>query len=273
MKNIILGILLLSVTVSFSQKKPKIKGSKVVIEVNEVLQSFTAIKLLDDLKIEVMRSRESGYYIHGDDNLMDVLKFDVKDSTLYISSFYKITSKKKLDIVIHYEELNTIMLDAGSIDVKDAINTDYLEVQLQGNSKLVLNAQATEVGIVMAGSSDAEMTVDCDVVRVKLDEKSGLKLYATVDAAQLNMNGNTAVKIEGAVSNFDFDIFGNAQLKAEGFQAAIVNANLKESADAKIFVGDSLNVSAKGASKTYLYGTPKITVIDFLDTAQLLKKE
>lgn len=273
MKNIVFGILLLSITVGFSQKKPKIKGSKVVVEVNEVLQPFNSIKLIDDLKIELKRSREEGYYINGDDNLMDVLKLAVKDSTLYISSFYKITSKKKLDIVIHYDMLNTIIMDEGSIEMKDAISTDYLEVQLLGNSKLVLNAQATEIGIVMAGNSDAEMNIDCDVVRMKLDEKSDLLVYAKVQDAQLNMHSNASIKIEGAATNFDFDIFGNAQLKAEAFQAAVVNANLEESPEAKIFVVDSLNLSAKGASKTYLYGTPKITIIDFLDTAQLLKKE
>ena len=119
MKNLVFGILLLSITVGFSQKKPKIKGSKVVVEVNEVLQPFNSIKLIDDLKIELKRSREEGYYINGDDNLMDVLKLAVKDSTLYISSFYKITSKKKLDIVIHYDMLNTIIMDEGSIEMRD----------------------------------------------------------------------------------------------------------------------------------------------------------
>lgn len=273
MKNIIYVVLLLCTTVVFGQKKPKIKGSKVVVEVNEVLPAFSAIKLIDDLKIEVKRSREESFTIVGDDNLIDVLQFEVKDSVLYISSFYKITSKKKLDILINYYDVNTIIMEEGRIEMTDVLSTDYLEVQLQGSSKLILNAQATEIGIVMAGNSDAEMNIDCDVTRIKLDEKSDLKVYAKVEDVQLNMHGNASAKIEGAGVNFAIDAFGNAQLRAEEFKSSVVNANLDDSPDIKIFAVDSLNLSSKGASKTYLYGNPKISLVDFLNTSQLIKKE
>jgi len=271
-KNIVLGLLLLTGTIAVAQKKPKIKGSKTVIEVNEKLPPFNAINLVDNLKIQLQKSREQGYSFTGDDNLLDVLKFEVVDSTLMVSAFYKITSKKKLNIVINYQNLDVIKMQEGRIDMKDIMATDRLDIHLSGGSKLTLNAHAPEINITMDGHSSADLNTDADVTTINLKEKANLKLYSISEDAQIDMHDNANAKIEGSVSSFNMDLFGNTMLKAENYKAAEVKVNLDESADVKVFAAQTIDISTKGNSKTYLYGNPKISIIDFLDSSQLIKK-
>lgn len=272
MKKLIIIVLLFSVTIGLAQRKPKIKGSKTVVEINESLPSFNAVKVIDDLKIELRKSQSEGYLFTGDDNLIDVLKFEVVDSTLIISSFYKITSKRKLNIVINYKQLGLIQMADGRIDMKDIVTADKLEVVLNGSSKLALNVNAPIINITMSGTSDAEMNTDSDITTINLTEKANLRIYSIAQEVQLDMYNSANAKIEGSVTRFNLDLYGNSILKAEDFKAAAVKVNLDESADAKVFAAQTIDISSKGNGKTYLYGNPKISIIDFMDASQLIKK-
>lgn len=273
MKKIILCILLLASVVSIAQKKPKIKGSKTVIEVTNELPPFNAIKIADDLRIELKKARENSYTFIGDDNLLDVLKFEVTDSILEISSFYRIVSRKKLVLTVNYIGLNGVTMLDGRLDMKDIVTTDYLDINLQGSSKLNLNTLADIVTISMSGNSNAELNVDCDELVISQDQKSNLGLYLVAKITKVTMHGNADSKLEGAATDLQINLFGNSQLRAESLKGAAVSANLDESPDARIYATDNFELSSKGGSKTYLYGTPKITIIDFLNSSQLIKKE
>ena len=86
MKNLITLIVLVACFQTYGQRKPKIKGNKSVIEVREELPAFNAIEIIDDLEILLQKGASEGYVLNADDNLVDVLKFKVEDSTLFISS-------------------------------------------------------------------------------------------------------------------------------------------------------------------------------------------
>lgn len=272
LKRFILVVLLLISVVSTAQKKPKIKGSKTIIEVTNELAPFNAIKVADNLRLELKKARENSYTFIGDDNLLDVLKFEVIDSVLEISSFYKIVSKKKLDLTINYISLNGITMLNGRLGMKDIVTTDYLDINLQGDSKLNLNTLATSVGISMSGTSKAELNVDCDDISLNLDQKSELGLYVVAKKSKLIMHGSADAKLQGAVTDFNIELFGNSQLRAESLKGANVFLALDESPDVIIFATENLELSSKGGSRTYLYGTPLITIKDFLGASQLIKR-
>ena len=128
-------MLLLLVCTSFGlqgQRKPKIKGNRSVIEVNKELPAFNSIKLVDDLVLTLKRTTEPGYTITADDNLIDILKFKVEDSTLIVSSFYQVTAKKNLDITIKYNQLKAIRLLYGTIRSDDLIKSETLKIEATG---------------------------------------------------------------------------------------------------------------------------------------------
>ncbi|MGB6153622.1 MAG: DUF2807 domain-containing protein, partial [Pricia sp.] len=168
MKNLVLFIALLFCFQLSAQRKPKIKGSRIVADVQENLPPFNTIELKDDLEIRLRKSPQEGYAITADDNLIDVLKFKVEDSVLTISSFYKITSKKKLNITVNYSNINTIRVHDGDIRMDGAIITDDLDVHMFESAKMQLNAEAAFMAIQMEGNSSGDFTLKGDEINFVL---------------------------------------------------------------------------------------------------------
>ncbi len=273
MKNLITLIVLLACFQTFAQRKPKIKGNKSVVEVREDLPSYKAIELIDDLEIVLQKGSNEGYTINADDNLIDVLKFKVQDSILIISSFYKITSKKKLEITVNYTELESITMRDGKINMKDVISSDELHVNTYGPSRLELNATAPVMNIKMEGMSSGDFNLVSDSLNITLKDRIDVRIYAVGASNTIQMHNNASAMIEGSADLLSVNLFGNSNLKASKLEAANISANLEESTNARLNAIENIELSSRGSSKTYLYGNAKIVVLEFLDTSQLHHKE
>ncbi len=272
MKNIVILLSLLFCFQVFSQRKPKIKGNKSVVEVSEKLPAFNAIELIDDLSIFLQKAKQEGYSLTADDNLIDVLKFKVKDSTLFISSFYKITSKKKLDITIDYYELSEITLRDGRIQMKDAISTEELTVNTYGSSKLELYANADFIAITMNENSSGDFNLESDSLKVVLNDRVDVSIYSVSTSNFMQMSKRSAAKVEGTTNAFRIRLFDNANLKAKNLEAEGVEAILEGSPNASVNASTDFELTSKGSSKISLSGTAKIDIIEFLDTSELHKE-
>ncbi len=269
-------VLLILACVSFAlqaQRKPKIKGNRSVIEVTEKLTAFNSIEVNDDLDITLRRASDPAYRITADDNLIDVLKIRVVDSALIISSFYQITAKKKLEITIDYQYLNSITIRDGSVKSEDKISSEELVIHTLGSSKTDLSADANSVHIQMEDNSSGRFNVMTDSLRVTMDKKSDASIYTDAYKNYLVMDGNTSLSLEGTSDLFSFKLAGNANLKAQDLDARGVTAIFEASSNARIFSTTSLDLSQSGSSRCYLYGDPKINIVQFLDTSELFKRK
>ena len=257
---------------TFGQRKPKIKGNRNVVEVSEELPPFSAIVLSDDVEVMIQKGSVEGFALEADDNLIDVLKFEVTDGTLYISSFYNITSKKKLNITILYTALDALTINKGLITMKDVITSDYLDVKASGASRMILNASADVINIHMEENSSGDFNVASDSLNLSFKDRIDAKVYATGKNNTLFMYKNASVKMEGNSDFFSATLYGDSTLKAQEFNGKKVVVSAEDSPNIEVYAADEFELSSKGASKTSLYGNPKITILEFLDTSQLHKE-
>ncbi|MDF4202003.1 DUF2807 domain-containing protein [Maribacter sp. SA7] len=273
MKKFALLVIVLVISVNgYSQRKPKIKGNKNVIEVREDLEPFNAIELVDDLDIVIQKATTEGYALELDDNLVDVLKFKVDDGVLKISSFYNITGKKKLEITIFFQELNSIRMLNGKISMKDVISTDRLRVETFGTSRLELNATADIMDINMEEISSGDFNIASDSLNLTLKDRIDVKLYTTGASNNIYMYKNASAKVEGTSDYLMAKLYGNTSLKASDLQANYVLVVAEDSPDIEVRALNTLQLSSKGGTRTKLYGEPEITILDFLDTSRLEKE-
>lgn len=273
MKNIGIVIALLVCVQAFSQRKPKIKGNKSVIDVVEILPAFNAIELIDDLDIVLEKSNQEGYTLKADDNLIDVLKFKVEDSTLTISSFYRITSKKKLEITINFYELSSVIVRDGRIRMKDVIETEELTIETYGSSKLELNAETSYTKLIMEGNSSGDFNIQSDSLSLIIKDRVDARVYNVSEMTNIQMNTNSAVTMDGTTYAMSAHLFDNASLKARKLQAEGVEIIAEGSPSAKVYASKDFELTSKGSSKTYLSGEAKIDIIEFLDTSELHKEK
>ncbi|MDT0621000.1 GIN domain-containing protein [Croceitalea vernalis] len=273
MKKYVLILIASLPIMSMAQRKPKIKGNRSVIEVREELPPFNAIELNDNLDIELKKSFGEGYEIIADDNLIDILKFQVVDSTLVISSFYDVTAKKKLEIIVNYKELKAITQRDGKIECEDIIKADELYINVFGPSKLKLKADAFVAYLNLEDNSNSDFSLDVDSLDIKMKHRSDAKIYAVTGAKHVELLNNAALSIDGSTDTLQLKAINNARFKGEKMQSGGANIVLEESSVARVFATRDLELQSRGTSKTYLYGDPRISILEFLDTSQLIKKK
>jgi hypothetical protein len=272
-KNIIIFFIAFSTLAVSAQRKPKIKGNKDIVEVNEDLPFFNSIEVRDDLEIFLKETTIPGYSISADDNLIDILRFDVVDSTLVIRSFYKITTKKQLEITVNYNELKSIILQQGKIITKDMINSDKLNISAYGSSRLELNARASIMNIIMEGNSVGDFNLQSDSLDLMLRDKVNLNLYGITGKTNIEMYNNASAVVEGTADTLNIKLYGSSDLKAEKMEAGVISAGVEETTKARLYAYKNIELSSSGAAKTYLWGNPKIILNEFLNTSELYKRE
>jgi len=272
LKNSIILLLLFSFSFNYAQRKPKIKGNKSVVEVAETLPDFNAIELRDNLEI-VLKKGSPGYQITADDNLIDVLKFKVDDGTLVISSFYTITAKKKLEIEVNYENIESLVVKKGKVIAKEPIISDKIYVNTLDNARLELNANTPVMDVFMEGTSNGKLYLDVDSLHIDVKDRADLDVYTASQKNTVVLRKNASARIEGTTDSLQVEVLENANLKAQKFEAAYVNASVEASGVARVYSYKTLELSAKGSSKTYLYGNPKLIINAFLEKSLLRKEE
>ena len=272
-KHILLFFVLLVGCMVYSQRKPKIKGNRNVIEVREALPPFNAIQLDDDLDINLQAATSGEYIIEADDNLIDILKFKVENETLIISSYYQVTSKKKLNITVNFNELFLINVNEGNIVVRNRFSTEFLEVNTRGSGRVEIDVDADAMQITMNDNSRGNFKVDSDTLNIRLAEKADLRLFGVMENTVLDMQRNSKADLEGFTDVFQFLLLDNSDLKAKRLEANSVKANLEGSSSAEVLSTATVDLNSKGSSKTYVFGDSKINLLEFLDTSELYRRK
>jgi hypothetical protein len=273
MKKLLILLLIASPLWMQAQRKPKIKGSRIVTQVSEELPPFDAIVLNDDLEINLKKSFGPGFHLIADDNLIDVLKFEVQDGTLVISSYYNITAKKQLEITVDYTELTAITVKNGSMVSKDVIESNELFVDGFNNAKMDIKANAAVMDINLEDTSSGDFHTEVDSLNINLNKRAQAYVYAQINAGTVDLEGNASLAMEGTSDKIQINVMDYAKYKGETMQISSCALELAGNASARVYAFGDINIKSTGDASIYLYGSPKITIEEFLGRSQLIKKE
>ena len=105
-----------------------------------------------------------------------------------------------------------------------------------------------------------------------MNNRAQAYVYAVNEVSLVDLAGNGSLTLEGTSQRIEMTVTGNAKYKGEKMEAGAVRANVENEANVRINAFQDLELNAKGNSRTYLYGNPKITILEFMDTSQLIKK-
>lgn len=268
----VLFLFLLPMVVWSQQRKPKIKGNRKVTRVTERLPAFHSILLKDDLDVSVVASKSPSYNLVADDNLVDVITLKVVDSVLEIRSFYKITSRKELEITINYERLKSIEVQNGTISTDNILNTGRLQLSASGNANLNVSGKAGAIDVDLRNTSQSDLNLDTERLSIEMGDRSDARIYSTCEDLNVNLVQNAVLTMEGEARVAVITQSQQSKYKGEAAPITRLQLNCSGNAQARIHVTEVAGVKAKGGSKVFLFGNPSIDLQEFMDTAQLSKK-
>jgi len=259
---------------SNAQNPEKIRGNRLVSVVNTEINSFHTITLDEDFEIDLIYNKIPSVEIETDDNLHEFIDFMVKDSILYFNKLKKITSKKRLNIKVSYDDnLQHIdVTDDAEINGLTPLDLFYGSLKTNGSAKVSLTIKTNNFNFESADKAKTKLNITADTCIISM--RGTGKLEALINAPKVNASlyERTNAVIEGNCDLADIELDNYAQFNGKNFTINTCNLISNISSDAYLEVIKKITIAAKGTSAVYLYQNPEIIITGMTDTTKLQKK-
>ena len=267
--------LLFLTTIAVAQKKEKIKGSKIVTVSIKEIPSFENIEINDNFEVFLVKSDKPSLEIEADDNLHEIINYEVAGGTLRVSSLREAIGVKKFALRINYtSELKLITAkNESSVHALADLELENITIKNYDNSRAFLNVKANYFALVLNDKAEAEINVKAENTSLELSKNAELKALVTSPELKLDMYQKSQATIEGNVNNAKMRLDNYAVLTAKKLVIATLELSTESYAKSFINVTNTLNLAASGKTDTELLGESKIQITKFLNNATLYKKE
>ncbi len=269
-------ITLFSLTFATAQVKlEKIKGSKIVtISVKEV-ESFENVEIEEFLDVYFVKSEKQSIEIEADDNLHDIISYNVLGNTLKLTALKQPTGEKKVAIRVNYtDSLKTIVARHDSkINAIADINLENITIKNFDKSQSFLNIKATNCTLIMTDKSKAEINVKADKTTVELSKDAKVKGLIASPETKIDLYQKAEAEIEGDSQIAKIRLDNNANLIAKKFTEKDMELVAESYTKCSVNAQKSIEISASGKTEIDLLGEPKVDLKVFTNMAILAKKE
>lgn len=268
-------ILLLFTSLVVAQKKEKIKGSKIVTVSVKEIPVFENIEINDNFEVFLVKGEKPSFEIEADDNLHDIISYEVIAGTLKVTSLREVTGEKKFAIRINYtSELKLITAkNESSIHALADLELDNITIKNYDNSRAFLNVKANYFALILNDKAEAEINIKADNTSIELSKNADLKALLTSKEFKLDMYQKSQATIEGNVNNAKIRLDNDIVLTAKKLVIADLELTIENYAKCYINVTDELALIASGKSEIELLGNSKIEISKFTNNATLYKKD
>jgi hypothetical protein len=275
MKKIILIIVLaLATSFAYSQKKEKIKGSKIVTTEIKKIESFSNLEVDDNLEVFLVKGNEFGLEIEADDNLHDAIEATISGSTLRLSTLKNISGYKKLSIRVTYTNdfKQVVSRNESVVSAIASIELDDITFKCYDYSKLFLNSKAKNFTLIMDDKSQGELNDKGENAVINLSKNASLKALVSATNLTLDLYQKSDALVSGDAAQLKVRLDNNASLEAKELTAKSAELTCEAYSTASLLVQGTLSIDASGKSEIKLYGDQKIDMKRFVDNAVLYKK-
>lgn len=253
----------------------KIKGDRNVTIKQTYIDDFETIVVNGDFSIEIVYNSKPSVQVEADDNLHEVIQFDVVDGVLTFVETMRITSKKKLAITVNYGDALQNIETKGDGEIRSLTSMELSNAKLttSDNSRAYLNIRAKTFLYKSSGKSKTRLNLTADSTKVELSDTSKLDALINSKVADFDLYLRSDAVIEGSATRSIIRLDNSTNFNGPRFDVKTVDASLEDNSDLTISVNESIAIAASGDSEVYLFGSPAITISKFEDTAKLQKKK
>ncbi|HJU86636.1 MAG TPA: head GIN domain-containing protein [Gemmatimonadota bacterium] len=198
-----------------------VAGSGVRTSVSRTVSAFDRVDVGGEYDVVIRVGASPSVVLEGDDNLLPLIRTEVRGGTLHIDSEDDLRSREPIRIAIGVAALNGIHSGGSSdVAVRD-VRSEAFDASVAGSSELTANGEFGDLSASISGSGE------------------------------IRMNG-TADAIDGDVSGSgELDL-----LQVRGARSATIDVS--GSGDASLQVSDRLDASVSGSGDVRYRGQPRV---------------
>jgi Putative auto-transporter adhesin, head GIN domain len=270
---LLIAFVLLS-TLSFSQKKEKIKGSKTVTTEQKEIGAFDALEVDDNIEVFLEKGDKNELRIEADDNLHDIIGIDLRDKTVRLYTSKEVTNFKKLIVKVTYTNDFKLLTSKNEsiVNAASEIQLDDITFRALDYSKMYLNINAKNFKLENDNKSKTELNLKAEKATVQLSNNASLKALITSIDLKCDLYQKASATIEGDVINGLIRLDNNTDLVANKLTLKNADVITEDYTILKVFASTTIAITASEKSEIQLFGNPKIEIKKFADESKLFKK-
>ncbi len=265
--------LLFFTSLAFAQKE-KVKGSKMVTVVQKDITEFEELEVSDNLEIFLIKGDKCTLEIEADDNLQEFISINAKGKALHLASSRQVSGFKKFSIRVTYTDDFKILTakDDANITALAELNLPNFTFKTHDNTRIYANVNAKTFTLMADDKSKAELNLKSEDATIEMSKNAQLKALISSTEMKFDMYQKTKAVIEGDVINLKLRLDNDSDFMGTKLTTKNTDLLAEGTSDCSINVAAKLVLDAKGKADIKLYGTQKIELKNFLDSAVLSKK-
>jgi hypothetical protein len=155
-------------------------GSGVLRNEKRAIGAFTSINASGAFDVEVVCQKEPSLEIEGDDNLLPLVKTEVRGNTLYIEPDKQFSARKAMRVKLTVQNLESVSSSGASGFHISNIKNEQLKIDTSGASNLNLSGETRSLDLEMSGASKVDSgSLRAERVRVSLSGAGKADVYAS----------------------------------------------------------------------------------------------
>jgi len=245
---LVLAILIGSIGLTEAQTDDKIKGNRNVTIKQTFIDNFDTIIVDADFSVEVIYNSKPSVEIEADDNLHEVIKFEVVDGVLTFSESVRISSKKKLNIKVNYGDGLKQIEVKGDAEIRSLTSMELNDVLLKtsDNSRAYLNINAKNFEYLSSGKSKTRLNLSADSTKIELSDNSKLDALINSKAANFDLYQRASASVEGVAKTAVFRLINSSSVTGSKYDVNSVDAILEDNSDLTVSAIDSITIDSSG---------------------------
>jgi hypothetical protein len=273
-KNTALLLLLLVTTLSFAQKREKIKGSKVVTTSFKEVGEFDGIEADDNLEVYLERGEKNEIKIEADDNLHDIIGMDLRERTLRLYTSKESTIFKKLIVRVTYTKSlkNVIAKNEAAIYAIQELQLDDITFNSMDYSKLFLNVNSKKFSLIANDKSKTELNLKSEDASLQLSKNASIKTLVSAIKFKCDLYQKASAAIEGIAEKATIRLDNNSVFNGTKFTLKESNITAESYSTGSILAEIAVSIAIGDKAELSLLGNPKIELTRFSEEAKLIKK-
>lgn len=273
-KNTALLLLLLVTTLSFAQKREKLKGSKIVTTSIKEVGEFDGIEADDNLEVYLERGEKNEIKIEADDNLHEIIGMDLRDRMLRLYTTKESTIFKKLIVRVTYTKSlsKVIAKNESVIYAIQELQLDDITFNSYDYSKLFLNANSKKFTLIADDKSKTELNLKSDDGTLQLSKNASIKALVAAIKFKCDLYQKANAAIEGITEKGTIRLDNNSTFTGTKFTLKEANVTTEGYSTGTILAETTISIAAGDKSELTLFGNPKIELTRFSEEAKLIKK-
>ncbi len=214
-----------------------ITGNGNVEEESRDISGFTGVHISSGIDVLLSEGDEFKVVVEADENLMDVIKTELKGGML-------------------------------------VVGTDHVNIRQAKSKKVHVTLPSLEaLKISSAGDCNGQTPFHCDDLRLDVSSAGDLLLEVEADRIDLDISSSGDVKLTGKANTFDVSLSSAGDLDAFDLVAEKVDVDVSSAGDARVHATKEISMSASSAGDIYYKGGAEVVHSSKSSAGNIIRKD